>query len=145
MDQSIEALQTYNGGIIFVSYLIAVIGALTTLELLQRRTHIRGHYNWFLLFAAACSMGGVGIWSMHFIGNNSLTITLDNGDRYQLSYSAGFTFASLVVAILTMFLAFTFVGITEEARVARIIPSGVIAGVNSNIDVIMMMVLILKY
>ncbi|CAO3651711.1 unnamed protein product [Mucor fragilis] len=128
MDQSIEALQTYNGGIIFVSYLIAVIGALTTLELLQRRTHIRGYYNWFLLFAAACSMGGVGIWSMHFIGNNSLTITLDNGDRYQLSYSAGFTFASLMVAILTMFLAFTFVGITEEARVARIIPSGVIAG-----------------
>ncbi|GAN10483.1 hypothetical protein MAM1_0360c10024 [Mucor ambiguus] len=128
MDQSIEALQTYNGGIIFVSYLIAVIGALTTLELLQRRTHIRGYYNWFLLFAAACSMGGVGIWSMHFIGNNSLTITLNNGDQYQLSYSAGFTFASLVVAILTMFLAFTFVGITEEARIARIIPSGVIAG-----------------
>jgi hypothetical protein len=28
-----------------------------------------------------------------------------------------------------MFLAFTFVGITEEARIARIIPSGVIAGV----------------
>ncbi|CEP19555.1 hypothetical protein [Parasitella parasitica] len=128
MDQKIEALQTYNGGIIFVSYLIAVIGALTTLELLQRRTHIRGYYNWFLLFAAACSMGGVGIWSMHFIGNNSLTITLENGDHYQLSYSAGFTFASLVVAILTMFLAFTFVGITEEARITRIIPSGVIAG-----------------
>ncbi|KAI8639850.1 hypothetical protein BD408DRAFT_370919 [Parasitella parasitica] len=128
MDQKLEALQTYNGGIIFVSYLIAVMGALTTLELLQRRTHMRGHYNWFLLFAAACSMGGVGIWSMHFIGNNSLTIILENGDHYQLSYSAGFTFASLFVAILTMFLAFTFVGITEEAKIARIIPSGVIAG-----------------
>lgn len=86
----------------------------------------------FLLFAAAASMGGVGIWSMHFIGNNSLTITLDNGDQYQLSYSAGFTFASLVVAIVTMFLAFTFVGITEEATAVRIIPSGVVAGVKIN-------------
>jgi NO-binding membrane sensor protein with MHYT domain len=46
MDYKDPALQTYNGGIIFVSYLIAVVGAMTTLELLQRRTHIRGKYNW---------------------------------------------------------------------------------------------------
>lgn len=83
----------------------------------------------FLLFAAATSMGGVGIWSMHFIGNNSLTITIKGGDKHQLSYATGFTFVSLIVAILTMFLAFAFVGITEEAKIARIIPSGVIAGV----------------
>lgn len=41
-----EATQNYNGGIIFVSYLISVAGAQTTLELLNRRTHIRGLYNW---------------------------------------------------------------------------------------------------
>jgi NO-binding membrane sensor protein with MHYT domain len=46
MDQKTPALQYYNGGIIFVSYVIAVVGAMTTLELLQRRTHIRGRYNW---------------------------------------------------------------------------------------------------
>ncbi|KAI7902828.1 uncharacterized protein BX663DRAFT_508567 [Cokeromyces recurvatus] len=128
MDTNIPAVQTYNGGIIFVSYLISIIGAMTTLELLQRRTHIRGYYNWFLLFAAAALMGGVGIWSMHFIGNNSLTIILESGDKYQLSYSPGFTFLSLVVAIITMFLAFVFVGITEEIKIGRIILSGVIAG-----------------
>lgn len=74
-------------------------------------------------------MGGVGIWCMHFIGNNSLTITLDNNHHYQLNYTAGFTFASLVVAIITMFLAFIFVGITEEAKIKRIIFSGFVAGV----------------
>lgn len=42
-----EAQQSYNGGIIFVSYLISVAGAQTTLELLTRRTHIRGYYNWY--------------------------------------------------------------------------------------------------
>ncbi|KAI8879931.1 hypothetical protein K501DRAFT_192481 [Backusella circina FSU 941] len=128
MDLGSPAVQQYNGGIIFVSYIIAVVGAMTTLELLIRRTHIRGLYNWLLLFFAAASMGGVGIWSMHFIGNNSLSITFDDGQVYQLSYSAGFTFASLIVAIVTMLLAFVFVGITEEAKLIRIIPSGIIAG-----------------
>lgn len=73
-------------------------------------------------------MGGVAIWSMHFVGNNSLTLYWEHG-VYHLSYSAGYTFASLVVAIACMFVAFAFVGITEEARLWRIIPSGILAGV----------------
>lgn len=76
-------------------------------------------------------MGGVGIWSMHFIGNNSLTL-MYHENVYHLSYSAGYTFASLVVAIACMFVAFAFVGVTEEAQVMRIIPSGIIAGVCNN-------------
>ncbi|CEP08425.1 hypothetical protein [Parasitella parasitica] len=122
-----EAVQSFNGGIIFVSYLISVAGAQTTLELLTRRTHIRGYYNWFLLAAAAFVMGAVSIWSMHFIGNNSMTLIVQ-AESYQLSYKAGYTFASLVVAIACMFLAFAFVGVTEEAKVSRIIPSGIFAG-----------------
>ncbi|OBZ91635.1 Signaling protein YkoW [Choanephora cucurbitarum] len=122
-----EAERSFNGGIIFVSYLISAAGALTTLELLTRRTHIRGLYNWFLLASAAFTMGAVGIWSMHFIGNNSLTLILDD-KTYQLSYQAGYTFASLVVSFVCMFLAFTFVGITEEVKLARIIPSGIFTG-----------------
>lgn len=79
--------------------------------------------------AAAFVMGAVSVWSMHFIGNNSMTLQVyDN--QYQLSYSAGYTFASLVVAIACMFLAFIFVGITEDAKLVRIIPSGIFAGVN---------------
>ncbi|KAG0164466.1 hypothetical protein DFQ30_009892 [Apophysomyces sp. BC1015] len=122
------AIENYNGGIVFLSYLISVVGAWTTLELLTRRTHIHGLYNWFLLIAAAFSMGGVGIWSMHFIGNNSLTLSLPQGGQYQLAYAAGFTFASLAVAILCMFIAFAFVGITEEVKLLLLLPSGIFAG-----------------
>ncbi|KAI8144161.1 hypothetical protein BJV82DRAFT_667992 [Fennellomyces sp. T-0311] len=123
------AHQTFDAGIIIVSYFISVIGALTTLELLTQRTHYKGAYNWFLLLAAAFCMGGVGIWSMHFIGNNSLRIRIPGDtNTYQLAYSAGFTFISLVMAIFCTFLAFAFVGITEEARLLRIVPSGVLAG-----------------
>ncbi|KAI7892433.1 uncharacterized protein EV154DRAFT_505134 [Mucor mucedo] len=124
---AVEAIKHYNGGIMFVSYLVAVAGAQTTLELLNRRTHISGIYNWFLLSAAAFSMGAVSVWAMHFIGNNSLMLQV-RGDKYQLNYSAGYTFGSLIVAIACMFIAFAFVGITEEARFARILPSGIFAG-----------------
>lgn len=44
---AVAAQKHYNGGIMFVSYLIAVAGAQTTLELLNRRTHITGVYNWY--------------------------------------------------------------------------------------------------
>lgn len=76
-------------------------------------------------------MACVGIWAMHYIGSNSLTLSFDGDDQgsHQLSYSAGYTFASLAVAIACMFLAFTFVGITEEAQLVRTIPSGIFAGV----------------
>ncbi|KAI8144251.1 hypothetical protein BJV82DRAFT_608864 [Fennellomyces sp. T-0311] len=127
-ESALVATQEFDGGIIFVSFVIAVIGAQTTLELLSRRTHLRGVHNWFLLGAAAISMGGVAIWSMHFIGNNSLTL-YHNGNEYHLNYSAGFTFASLVVAMACMFIAFAFVGVTEEAQIIRIIPSGAFAGI----------------
>ncbi|CEG71077.1 hypothetical protein RMATCC62417_06867 [Rhizopus microsporus] len=123
----LEATQYFDGGIIFVSYIISVIGAQTTLELLTRRTHIHGLYNWFLLASASFTMGAVGIWSMHFIGNNSMTLWADDAS-YQLSYEAGYTFASLVVAIVCMFISFAFVGVTEKAQLIRIIPSGIFTG-----------------
>lgn len=47
MDPSVQvADQKFNGGIIVVSYIISAIGAMTALELLTRRTHIKGLYNW---------------------------------------------------------------------------------------------------
>ncbi|KAI7871995.1 hypothetical protein BDF14DRAFT_1755213 [Spinellus fusiger] len=129
MDYSNPLKQHFNGGIIFLSYIIAVFGAQTTLELLMRRTHFRGAYNWFLLVAAAFTMGGVCIWSMHFVGNNSLKLTLDDNNHFQLSYSVGYTCISLAVAVTCMFIAFISVGITEEAKVYRIIPSGIFVGI----------------
>jgi hypothetical protein len=53
------------------------------------------------------------------------------GDEvHQLSYCAGYTVASLVVVIACMFIAFAFVGITEDAKLSRILPSGMFAGVS---------------
>lgn len=125
----IYAEQHFDAGLIVLSYLISVIGAQTTLELLGRRTSIKGYYNLFLLCGAALAMGCVGIWSMHFIGNNALKLHYNNV-TYQLVYAPGFTFASLVVAIACMFLSFAFVCSTEEVLTTRIFLSGLIAGVS---------------
>jgi Bacterial signalling protein N terminal repeat len=125
----IQATQHFDGGLIFLSYVISVIGAQTTLELLGRRTSVKGAYNLFLLCGSALAMGSVGIWSMHFIGNNALKLSY-NDTTYQLVYAPGFTFISLVVAIICMFLSFAFVCSTEEVLMTRIVFSGVVAGVS---------------
>ncbi|KAI8992433.1 hypothetical protein BDB01DRAFT_778437 [Pilobolus umbonatus] len=123
--------KNYNVGIVIISYLVAVLGSMITLELLTRRTHIKGVYNWLLLCCSAISMGGLSIWTMHIIGNQSLTLVSYNDELYHLSYETGFTILSLFSAVITMFVAFVFVGITEEAQMVRIIPSGIIAGIGT--------------
>ncbi|ORZ18046.1 hypothetical protein BCR42DRAFT_413027 [Absidia repens] len=129
MEGEVAAAQQFSGPIIFVSFVISVIGSMTTLELLSRRTHIHGRKNWYLLLSAALAMGSVGIWSMHFIGNNSLTLSFqDHSQSYQLAYSGGYTFASLVVSIACMFVSFSFVGVSEHVQIYRILLSGVLAG-----------------
>jgi NO-binding membrane sensor protein with MHYT domain len=40
--------QSYNPGFVVLSYVVSYIGALTTLELLHKRTAGRGRYNWYV-------------------------------------------------------------------------------------------------
>lgn len=74
----------YDGGYIALSYIVSVMGSTTCLELLHRRSSRSGLLNWFvrvrplrpsvsnellryLLLASSLSMGGIGIYSMHFV------------------------------------------------------------------------------
>lgn len=83
-----------------------------------------------MLLASAFVMGAVAIWSMHFIGNNGLTLSY-SGNIFHINYAAGYTFASLIVAIAAMLLAFTSVGITKAVHITRIVLSGIFAGVRT--------------
>ncbi|TVY78348.1 Signaling protein [Lachnellula suecica] len=122
----------FNAGFVVLSYLISYLGAMTTLELLMRRTSMRresmrGLYNWFLLLGASISMGGIAIWSMHFIGNYA--ITLGHGEAYlQIVYSPGFTALSFFIPITVTFLAFAAVGTDEFASMPRVVIGGILAG-----------------
>ncbi|KAK1777234.1 hypothetical protein QBC45DRAFT_331096 [Copromyces sp. CBS 386.78] len=115
-------------GIIVLSYVISLCGAISTLELMNRRTSRKGLYNHLLLFGAAISMGGVSIWCMHYIGNRA--IILHNGQvSLQIAYNAGLTAASFFVPIIVLKSAFFF--ITGNARPVtwwRILLAGALSG-----------------
>ncbi|KAJ2897959.1 uncharacterized protein MKZ38_004288 [Zalerion maritima] len=118
---------SFSAGIIVMSYLVSLVGAGSTLELINRRTSNKGKYNHMLLVGAAMSMGGVSIWSMHFIGNRAITV-LDGAPELQIVYSAGLTAASFFVPIVVLIVAFVAVDGPGEVNWWRIVLSGFLAG-----------------
>ena len=58
---------TYNGWLVTLSYLIAVVASFTALELGSRVTQSTRRAARVWLIGGAFAMG-VGIWSMHFVG-----------------------------------------------------------------------------
>ncbi|KIW60259.1 hypothetical protein, variant 1 [Exophiala xenobiotica] len=118
---------TYDAGYVVLSFFTSLIGCLTTIELLQRRTSMRGAYNWFLLVASAITMGGIGIWAMHFVGNRA--IVLDRGHpQRQILYNKGFTAASFFLPIIVLLFAFYTLGTSAKARQLQVAAAGVLTG-----------------
>jgi NO-binding membrane sensor protein with MHYT domain len=117
----------YNAGFIVLSYLVSLVGCITTLELLQRRTSRRGLYNWYLLVASCICMGGIGIWSMHFIGNRAIVLN-DGNAGSQILYSGGFTAASFFLPIVVLLVAFYLLGVVDRGNWYYIAASGLLTG-----------------
>ncbi|CAD6580174.1 MAG: hypothetical protein TREMPRED_002680 [Tremellales sp. Tagirdzhanova-0007] len=112
----IQLSQHFDGGFIVLSYAIAFVGSLCTLELLTRRTTNSGWRNQVLLLSAGVTFGAVSTFSMHFIFNNSLSLhhplhAANKGyPAIYLAYDAGFTVLSLVVSCSAMTIAFFIMG-----------------------------------
>ncbi|KAK4096399.1 hypothetical protein N658DRAFT_501627 [Parathielavia hyrcaniae] len=96
---------TFDPVLLVLSYAISFVGAASTLELIHRRTSRKGYYNNLLLFFASVTMGGVAIWSMHYIGNRATTL-LNGEPEVQIAYSVGVTIASFFVPIVVLLVAF---------------------------------------
>ncbi|KAK3935708.1 hypothetical protein QBC46DRAFT_358017 [Diplogelasinospora grovesii] len=110
-----------------LSYAVSLIGAACTLELINRRTSRKGHYNHLLLLGAAISMGGIAIWCMHYIGNRAITL-LDGEPELQIAYSTGTTALSFFVPIVVLLVAFFVITTTNPIRWWRISLSGTLSG-----------------
>ncbi|WVQ94459.1 hypothetical protein IAU59_001538 [Kwoniella sp. CBS 9459] len=107
--------QQFNPGFIVLSYVIAFVGSLCTLELLIRRTTNSGWRNQLLLTSAGFCFGAVSTFAMHFVFNNALSLHHPMMDQRSypalyLSYDPGFTILSLVVSCLAMTMAFFVMG-----------------------------------
>ncbi|WWC87478.1 uncharacterized protein L201_002367 [Kwoniella dendrophila CBS 6074] len=114
-DGYVELRQHFHAGFIILSYIIAFVGSLCTLELLIRRTTNTGWRNQLLLTSAGFCFGAVSTFAMHFVFNNALSLhhpMMDqkNYPALYLSYDPGFTILSLVVSCLAMTTAFFVMG-----------------------------------
>ncbi|KAK4235834.1 hypothetical protein C8A03DRAFT_36313 [Achaetomium macrosporum] len=122
---------TIDPGLLVLSYAVSLVGAAATLELIHRRTSRRGYYNNILLLCAAITMGGVAIWSMHFIGNLATTL-LHSEPELHVVYSGRVTVASFFVPIIVLLVAFFVVtgASGNGGRVSwwRVCASGALAG-----------------
>ncbi|KAK4053883.1 hypothetical protein OIO90_003720 [Microbotryomycetes sp. JL221] len=115
----IELNAHYQGVYIFLAYVVSVIGAWTTIELLLKRTGGSGWYNILLLFGAGIAFGGTATFGMHFVGNQAVTLHLPPpfaGNGVPLSYDVGFTILSLVVSCVSMILAFSVIGLRLDSK-----------------------------
>ena len=106
---------------VFLSYVIAVTGAFVALYVLQDIRRGSGRIRWLNAWAAGAALGGVGVWSMHFMG--MLALDLDMGSGYALIE----TLVSLVAAVVATTMALAYVAKNPDSN-ARIAVAGVLLG-----------------
>jgi len=94
IDPSQALPETYNYGLVLLSYLVAVLGSYAFLQFATRIAELRDaglRYSWLVIGAIA--MGG-GIWAMHFIGMLAHILPIP------VAYDPWITALSIVPAIL---------------------------------------------
>jgi NO-binding membrane sensor protein with MHYT domain len=110
----------FREGIAALSYVVAALGSYVAL---QAATRIYGGRRVHLGYVAvaAFAMGGVGIWSMHFIGMQAQVVP------FTVGYDVPLTVLSFVVGVGMSGTAFWYVGRTRFAA-TRCLVGGTMAG-----------------
>jgi NO-binding membrane sensor protein with MHYT domain len=84
----------YDSGTIALSYVISFFGSLLALLCAHKMVRRDGTLDLSMLACGAVSMGGIGIWSMHFIGMAAYRLPVS------IAYDVPLTALSLVAAIV---------------------------------------------
>ena len=113
---------THDTTLVILSILVAVVASYTALDLAGRvRMTVGGaRYGW--LATAAIAMGG-GIWSMHFVAMLAFSMP-----GMEVSYEAGLTVLSLLVAIAATGAGFLIVARAAKPRLFVLLASGLVTG-----------------
>ncbi|WP_153348867.1 MHYT domain-containing protein, partial [Nocardia aurantia] len=85
-----------------IAYVMSVIGSLLGLQCARRARSVAQPQGW--LIAAAVSIGGTGIWVMHFVAMLGFSI-----EAAQIRYNVPLTLASAVIAIVVVWCGLTIV------------------------------------
>ena len=114
-------ITSYQWGYVALSYVFAVIGSLLALAAATRIRQPDGSISIGNTLAAGLALGGIGVWSMHFIG--MLALQLDVGSSYALTE----TLVSLLAAVAASALALGFVARAPQ-QVGRLLFAGFLLG-----------------
>ena len=112
---------SYDLAMVILSWVVSAVGAFTALSAIGRARKPDGDVDRFNVILAGVALGGVGIWSMHFIG--MIAWKVDLGVGYRLFE----TMLSLVAAIVVSALALGYVA--RDASLKRLLVAGPIAGI----------------
>jgi NO-binding membrane sensor protein with MHYT domain len=112
----------YDIFLVIMSYLVAAGGSLCALSL-NRDVQLRpaGSRARFL-FLAALSLGGVGVWSMHFIGMLAMKVM-----GHEVGYDWTLTAVSFVVVVAVVYLGLWFMN-TGTFNFFKLLAAGVVVG-----------------
>lgn len=106
-----------------LSFAFAVLGSFIALTAASRIRDARGRLNLGNILVAGLALGGIGVWSMHFIG--MLALKMDIGS----SYAAVETLVSLGAAILATSLSIRYAAKAPE-QIGRLLMAGVFLGMS---------------
>lgn len=115
----------YNGWIIGLSVIIAIVAAYIALNLASKVSHSRGKSKIIWLCLSSFVMGS-GIWSMHFVG--MLAFHLEMAVHYDITL----TLLSALAAIITSFIAFAFV-VKPHPKLYENIIAGLMMGIGISV------------
>ena len=102
----------YDEGTVVLSFFIAFLGSYASISACEQFrlskigvTYSRYASPYFYLVLMAISLGGVGIWCMHFVGMSAMSLPDNSGNNLEVRYDIGITLLSLALVII-----FTLVG-----------------------------------
>ena len=88
----------WNFYVVFLSYVLSVLGSWTTLVVIDHACLTRGAEQLLSIAIASISLGACGIWSMHFVGMVAMSIDAP------IRYSVAWTVLSAIVSVVFCFL-----------------------------------------
>jgi NO-binding membrane sensor protein with MHYT domain len=122
MFREVLKMDNYNITLVVLSYIVAVAGSfmalITVRDALEHEVEHRGG----LVFLASLCLGGVGIWSMHFIGMLAFSMTGMN-----TLYDPAITALSLLIGVGVVYIGLT-VMTAGEFGFGKLIMAGIFVG-----------------
>jgi NO-binding membrane sensor protein with MHYT domain len=106
---------SYNYFLVALSYVISVCGAFTALVLARESAKVTGPERLPWVTWSAVIMGGIGIWSMHFVGMMAYDINMP------INYDISLTVLSMALGILSTGIGFAIVGLGSRGILAIVL------------------------